>query len=535
MTIEEHEVTAEFLKQYYKVYGNTEVSQLESAFDVQLPTFEKFVLDIDSLDFEAIESELGVSGKLYLYSGEFLTLINADSQTTQNIVGKFISWIQSVQDARARSYDSWDHATSLRIETLVFLRQTSPSVWPETGDELLTSDIEWALDTKNIKLNNHGVFVLRSLLLASKCLPEHFMTDLVLSISQVFQSRMLSILDYVYGTDGWCAENSPMYDRVWINLLRQLLRQFPDQIESSGVKERFEHILELADVTSRTQIYHGGHYVPRGDTPRRRTTLEPHYGTHWSQRVGIWTYSSNALYLMATAGHASITHKHVDDLQLLLSYRRVDFFMDAGTAGYDYRNPKVSAIKAPAGHSVLTTQSVTDLKPWQAYKRGPRTITAELELADFQHVRMVNRISEEGTLSRQVAVIGDHHMVVSDSWALENDDGTVLLRFLLADTCFISVKGKTVTLMRLGQKLAMTFSEEIEIQVISGEQEPPYRGWYTVNSRDILRGYCLEIKPMKKRSSGMLSYTINMGQITDEEALRLDRESAYKQGGLIST
>lgn len=527
-------MSAEFLKQYYKVYGNTKVSQLESDFTIQLPTFEKFVLDVESPDFETIESRRAVSGKLYLYSGEFLTLLHGEPETIKRVLRKFIIWIHGVQQARAKSYASWDHATALRIETLVYLRLTAPALWPEDGDELLKSDIAWALDTQNIKLNNHGVFVLRSLLLASKCLPEDFMSDLSLRIAHTFQNRMLAILDYVYGTDGWCAENSPMYDRVWINLLRQLQQQFPEQIKRSGVNERLERILELADTTSRTQLYHGGHYVPRGDTPRRKTNLKPLRGTHWSQRVGIWTYSSDTLYLMATAGHASIAHKHVDDLQLLLSYKRVDFFMDAGTAGYDYRDPKVSAVKSPAGHSVLTTHGVTDLKPWHAYKQGAPTITAEIEFADLHHVRMANRIQDEGLLTRQVAVIDEHNMVVSDSWNLEDADGTALLRFLLADTCFISVAGKAITLMRLGQKLSMTFSEEIDVDVTSGERDSPYRGWYTVNAKDILRGHCLEIRPRSKRSPGMLSYTINMGETSEKDAIRLARESVDKEGGLIS-
>lgn len=465
----------EFLESYYKVSGNTEITVNGSVVRVQLPTFETFIIESGNPDFEKAEAALGISGKLYLYSGEFLTLFTSENSTTRaRLISSFLKWMlsDSIQQ-KSRSYSSWDHATSLRIETFVYLRQTLAQIWPQAGDAVLRNDLEWAMNTENIKLNNHGVFVLRSLLLASKCLPAHVLTGLQDKVAQTFATRMSDILDFVYGTDGWCAENSPMYDRVWINLLRQLQRFFSKQLEEAGITERFDTVLKQADITSRAQLYHGGHYVPRGDSPRRDTKLKPLRGTFASDRVGIWVNSSQNLYLMATAGHSSITHKHVDDLQLLLSYKRVDFFMDAGSAGYDYRDPKIVALKTPAGHSVLSLSSLNELPPWKAYKGEMNEISAKVVESSDDQIVMVNDLKTGGRLARKIVVKQDE-VTLTDSWALGEADGRPVVRFLLADTCFVKVTDNSVILMRLGQRLTMHFNKLILARIITGEEKSEY-------------------------------------------------------------
>lgn len=527
-------MAVEFLGSYYKVYGNTAVSVSGNSVTVQLPTFEDFTIDLDEPDFAQVDELLGISGKLYLYSGEFLTLLASKHRSkSRTLISAFISWMghDSVQEKSA-TYMSWDHATSLRIETLVYLREVHHEIWSVTGDSLLRADLEWSMQVRNIKLNNHGVFVLRSLLLASKCLPLNVFAGLKKRVAKIFNSRMSQILDYVYGTDGWCAENSPMYDRVWINLLRQLENHFADQIVEANLAERFEALLEKAELVSRAQLYHGGQFVPRGDTPRRRTNLEPLHGSYYSQRVGVWVYSDQDLYLMATAGHASITHKHVDDTQMLLSYKAVDFFIDGGGTSYDYSDPRIPAIKSMAGHSVLSEQGIDHLPPWRAYSGNKPPLSASITNASDSKVVMENNLGGGGTLTRNVSV-GTDNVSVRDEWEFSDPKQQPIIRYLLPETCFIEQQDKRILLYRLGQKITLTFNQRIQIEVISGERKPPYRGWYSVDARNILAGYCLEIQPEITDSAGLLEYRIKMAPMSESETKSVHKRAEGALGGEI--
>lgn len=495
-------------RSYFSPMGGTGLAEEGSGLLVTLPTRETFQLSLQGNDWPAIEAKLSVSGKLYLYAGQYLAMakdILSEGKDVAPLVDDFCGWLLSDETEPLRTtYDSWDHGTALRLDAFQILAGVDGTGLGSRGVALHRKDLLWASDPSHIRLNNHGLFLLRSLLFFRAHSASG--TDLAEAAQQAISLRFSEILSFVYGDDAWCGENSPIYDRVWINLLRGVLRDFREELDDLRLGDRLEKLLVGADRSSRAQLLPTGHYVPRGDTPRQKTNLQPVRGTFFSKRVGVWVYHHEDLYLMVTGGHATITHKHVDETQLLLNYRGVDFFMDGGYHSYEYVDPRIPALKSPIGHSVLDLDGLGPLPPWQAYRGENPRVKGEMVHADELGVFVSKTVLGEHELSRQVSVDGKT-IRVEDAWSLA-EEFTVVSRFLLSEDCDIAVDGCCVHLERLGQSLTLEFDREIRVTVTSGEKDEPYRGWYSVGASLLKEGKCMEVRPVDPGLRGTLSYAI---------------------------
>ncbi|TRX45287.1 hypothetical protein FNY88_12565 [Corynebacterium guaraldiae] len=508
-------------RQYYSPYANTSARLNGRELLIGLPTKEAFKIGLDSpIDWGHIESGLSVSGKLYLHGGQFLYFAESslDEEGFCKLVESYSLWVGSreVRECNRRNY-SWDHATAMRIETMVML-SFGGSINLEAHlpvRDLVKDDIAWASEVENIPLNNHGVFVVGALLFAKLHLREEgglwLLNEIgrVTSLNHAVSERFPSILDSVYGDDGWCGENSPMYDRVWINLLSGLKRSFPVELQELGVLSKIDWILEESDLKSRFLILRNKRYVPRGDTPRQLTRLSPLSGTVFSKRVGIWAHSDKDLYLLATCGYSSVTHKHPDDTQVYLAYKGIDFFIDGGFHSYNYSDPRVLALRTYAAHSVLSLSSVDSVPPWKAYAQSRPVADPKMTEASEQYVKMTNVINRV-ELTRRIELVNQHRIEVKDSWSGVTDD-KVIVRFLLANNCEWSLSGRTLKLSRLGIEIALEFDSSVIVEEFSGERVAPFRGWYSTHSNQLIQGKCLEIQPSFPVGSGSLRYAIVLG------------------------
>jgi hypothetical protein len=520
----------EFIEEFYRVASGTHAQIDNQTLRVNLPAGRAFQINLNELDFSFVESSLDDSGKLYLYAGQFLTTLPRGESTSEWIISKFYAWMADPRFREiAENYYSWDHATAMRIETSQYLKYLVPSAWTRSAEVVHDQDIDWGLAADNIGLNNHGVFLVTALLFVAKVGgfdPETLSRKQLIEYSA---ARLMEIVDHVYDSEGWCAENSPQYDRVWLHLLRRVNDSFSDVLSESSVIDRFSEILEKASHLVAAQVYHDGFLVPRGDTqriPTNETTLE---GTHSSTRVGIWTHSNEDYFVMATAGHSSLTHKHVDDNQVLLSYRSVDFLVDGGHHGYVYEDPRVPALKAATGHSVLSATHLNSLPPWLAYRQPTPPIRAQMLYADEQSVLMSSTLQRASELRRHLTRKSEG-VVVVDTWNLSSDYSAVV-RFIVPGSCFIEWDSRALVLTREGKQLILRFSNDIDVSVFTGEGNPPYRGWVSLEFGTFEPAHCIEIYSPGQSSEGSLAYTIEGETLTDEKWASFKQEASGQFGG----
>lgn len=510
---------ASFAAQHFKVIPGTYAIFDDDNLCVTLPTRETFTTDARGADWIAAERSLSVSGRLYLYSGHFLAELPVADSRSEFIQNSFWTWTLSMHfRSLAKSFASWDHSVALRTELALYLLLTHRAGPIPEMTERIRRDIAWACEPGNVKRNNHGMFLMRALLFASRVYnsieiwPAQHGSDWHKIIDATIASNLRAIVTYVYGDDGWCGENSPMYDRVWINLLRRMLGDFSAQLQAIHCLDLLSSIINRSELLSRVQLLPNGKYVPRGDTPRIRTALTPVNGTHYSRRVGVWIHSDPTLYIMATAGHASITHKHVDETAIYLTYQGIDLFLDGGFHSYGSGDERVKLLRCAAGHSAMGIDGFDSLLPSMVYKRGSEIVEGRLLDPTPDSVTLEKQIKQAGVLTRELAVHKSSLLKLRDSWSLEKA-GTPVSRFLLANNATVDGDSDgTVHISRLGVRATLSFGHDVSCTHIPAERTAPYRGWYSTVSGSLIAGSVLEVRPRTDSMTGSFSYTITLAK-----------------------
>lgn len=502
-------------REVYRTAPRTSVALHGGVVHVSTPTNERFIVT-DEPDWDAIDAGLEISGKLHLYAGQFLTLLPHDHLPVQQVYKSFFRWVTSpIMRERWTTFWSWDHATAWRMETAwMLLESADPELAALLGDSLRI-DIEWTLHPGHIRLNNHGLFLVRSLLFTLPHLVGDF-AGLRQQVSTAVTQNLGAILDLVYGDDNWCGENSPLYDRVWINLLTELRGSFSPQLADLGESDRIGKILHDSDITSRAQLLPNRRYVPRGDTPRRDTGHTPVRGTHWSERVGIWTFSHGDLYLMGTAGMASATHKHVDETQVFLNWRGVDFFLDGGMHSYNYADPRIPTLRTAIGHSVLDGDGLRALPPWDAYHADRQRITGALSEPTERSVTLTKKF-DDIAFRRHVSVAEDGASISYDDSVQSPHPIRMVARFLLAGNATVRTTSERIDVYRLGKHLSIEVPPGTVVNVVEAEKAAPYRGWYSTSFKELLPGKMLEVRPADTSRESVLSYTVQLDPRDVEE------------------
>lgn len=508
---------------YEIVFRGTEAVREPRGWRVTLPTKERFFLTLDqgadAAPWGEIVSKLGITGRLYLSTGHFL-LVMPQGPERDLLIASFLPWVHAAVFPTHVNHHSWDHSTAMRIEAEVSLLQETSGGIREAVLRALLIDLDWACDPGNILLNNHGLFLLQALMFCRGMMahdPKLF-TELGGKergdwIDATVHDRLPKILELVYGDDAWCGENSPMYDRVWINLINKLTRFFSEQLAEAKVLEFIQNLKGRADEHSRFLILPQGQYVPRGDTPRKQTGMRQMKGTRFSTRVGIWVHSSDDLYVLATCGQASLAHKHVDDTQLLLAYKMVDFFIDGGFHSYDYSDPRVLALRSGNAHSVLGLRESDWMTPHIAYANPPRQ-TARMVSASAEGAEMERVIDENQRLNRTVT-LSANGLLVHDAWDLASA-ATAVSRFILPADCIVQFGPESIVLTRLGSCVTMTFDRPITASIVTGEHEPPHRGWYSAVANMLHSAICLEVSPVSSSLKGEVFYSLSFASAPEK-------------------
>lgn len=449
-------------------------------------------------DWDSIESSLGVTARLWLYTSQFLTLIPEDHEDLDEILASYFEWLSHrATDELESNFASWDHATAWRLESSWVLLPRATGHARAVIAESILRDLSWSTKPENIKLNNHGAFLISSLLFAIPHLSPNFSTyeD---PVTRVVKDRLPQILTAVYGAndDGWCAENSPLYDRVWINLLRSMVSAFREDLSKLGLLSRLESILKRADDASRFMIYPDGDYVPRGDTFRQSTGLKPNFGTSWNCRVGVWVHSEPQVYIMATSGHASSTHKHVDDTQVLLRWNGVDFFLDGGFHSYNYTDARNRVQRTSYSHSVLDIDSAPILPPWDAYRDGFERISGSMTQASSVSVTMRKRV--DGSHLQRVFEFDPKNRELTFIDTLRSPVPAVpIARFIIGTDAVVLSRHSGLTIQRANQSVTFIFHSQVSWEHIKAEEDSPHRGWYSDGPSSLHAGSVVELRPVK--------------------------------------
>lgn len=407
----------------------------------------------------------------------------------------------SREDISATLGSSWDHCSSMRLKSLTALTGAGDLRVANRARDYLAEELGkedfWHLITPN----NHGLMLLDSLIGVSLITTR---SSVALDRAAVELERIFSS---VFDKDGFCNENSPAYQHLYVRLTEGLITKYRDRAGCESIVEVAKRYLVLMSETMSQIVKQNGEIPPLGDSNPSRSKYRSIDGTFFSERVGLWIYKDADLYLTFVCGFESLTHKHADDTSITLRYRGEDLITDAGTASYNYSDPRILGLRTQKGHSGIYFTRFDDYHPAKLYGRGVEAKSA-MVTATKASVRGGYMISGNHLAHRHVLVLSPTRIRVEDHTSSLPKSKTVT-RFITPPE--IEIKLEPNGFWLLGAKVAarVTFSEKVRSTVFHGQQEQPYKGWISLKANETTPARCLEVSRSVFRS-GKLVHTIDL-------------------------
>lgn len=470
---------------------------------VQLPTKVALDLSLQGISWDTHFDARRNSDNLWLFSLHYVPELYRLGlrDLAFRIANSFHSFslTSAFQRHRKRTLSSWDHATALRIEAMaaLYAHAQEDAAQQDVGAvfELLTSDLRWAFDPRNIRLNNHGLMLATAVLTGSQALAASD-EQTALRLQQYGADCIARILSSVFGDDGFCNENSPYYAHFYLRKLRELRAKHGAALKDTGTLALVEGIMKKATTSMRAIVYPDGGIPPLGDSHRTRSPHQSTSGTFLSRRTGFWVHKTDDLYVSLKCGSESATHKHVDDSSITLRYRDADIFLDSGYHSYTSNvDSRVRALKTQGAHSGLFFRELDDCMPAELYRnyRVSTGIDAPRE-EQVPTAACSYTVDGRNTAYRTVRVPRQEHLVLVDTFHTL-DGWTPVQRFIIPGDAQITHAESSILITVPGLTVQMAFDYEVGVDLFTGQEKHPHRGWVSMRARDFEPSYCLEVTP----------------------------------------
>lgn len=354
---------------------------------------------LDNFDWNREETTSPATFQLYLQSLGMVKFLSyaALEQSDPSYLTQAELFIESWRDyahdparSSANTKVWYDHASALRAENLVYfiltaeklafaddsLREMIRSLLIEHGDFLSSEDHY----TKN---HNHGIFQDEALLYIAAILMDH---DLASQWTTLAKDRLQVQLDYAFTDEFVHVENSSAYCIGVIELFSKI-SHFLQAIDDPYGEILNENIHAMVDFYARL-IMPTGYIAPTGDSFYESAhALEEDFGNAFLRHVlsdgasgeapeSLHAYYpksgyfiaqdsydkdqlNDATWVMFKTGYVSSTHKHADDLSILLCSKGHEIFIDPGMYNYTTGDLYRDYLISPRAHNTINVDGQT--------------------------------------------------------------------------------------------------------------------------------------------------------------------------------
>ena len=302
-------------------------------------------------------------------------------------------WNQYEQDPERSSGNTkvwYDHGAALRAETLLYFMLVSEEIGfaddplREMIRNLLIDHAVFLSSEENYTRNhNHGIFQDEALLYIAAALPDHSLSS---QWTLHAKARLQEQLDHAFTDEFVHVENSSAYCIGVIELFSKIAN-FLQGIADPYGDTLNENVSAMVDFYART-IMPNSSIVPTGDSfsskasaddenfgnsflqyvlsngaegspPEASSAYYPKSGYFIAQETYRKDRMADATWVMFKAGYVSSTHKHADDLSILLCSKGHEIFIDPGMYNYMNGDPYRDYLISSRAHNSVIVDGQT--------------------------------------------------------------------------------------------------------------------------------------------------------------------------------
>ncbi|MFF7955290.1 heparinase II/III domain-containing protein [Staphylococcus saprophyticus] len=332
-------------------------------FDEKIWKFEK---GTNTASYQLYIQSLRVVGELINYYK-----ISKEERYLYKAVEIVDSWIE-FSDKDSTEMTWYDHPTANRtqiiIELMYYMNSLNHNIDLTKYLRQLEIHCEYLVNDKNYRPNNHGLMMDRSLLCAGVVLknPLFYIKG---------KSRAQQTFWHSYSYNGVHLENSPEYHLMVTKMYKIIEKYLNNNNDSLGIE--INNMIKKADEYLH-KIKRPNNKVPAiGDSSEieiNESEVDWNNFTDTESGITILKNKTNEIYLGFICGYSTITHKHADDLSIILNYKSQDFFVDSGKYNYSKTKSRYYLVSNKA-HSSFQLKEKYEKSNLNKYKKEVWTDT----------------------------------------------------------------------------------------------------------------------------------------------------------------
>lgn len=495
-------------------YTKVEKNYLETA-DKLLEGNLKLLKGLDPITFEKVPDwnyKHNISSNTYQL---YLHTLNFTKSLVKSYIFhndfKYISlakkiiddWIEKNLDQEKKSNYVWyDHTVSSRIQNILFYQVNVPAYF-KIEENLLSKvfekHIEFLSRYKNYTENNHGIMMDRALLISALFYKDEEVRKESLMLSKNRIEKAI-LRDYSYNSTH--LENSPDYHRMVTNWLNGIVMIF-DEIKlplSNKYKTKLKNAVDYNGIISN----YNNEYPMIGDTSHGISKIQKKDidFIDYEAGVGIFNDKTTKSTFVFNCGFENLTHKHYDDLSIILSVNKEQIFVDAGKYNYSKKDPIRQYFLSPKAHTTLFVQN-------ESYSLGyDRVIKIDSSYVckDYKIIKGVHHGYDDTSLTRTIVSLGEDIYILIDE-ATSTNAKIYVQNFVLHNDVTLSNNGiRKYSLETLNNKkyILQEHSKIATSKIFRGQKSNAMLSKKFNQVEDTVR---LEIRKKQRNTSFLTTFT----------------------------
>ena len=470
--------------------GWAAVRRTDGRWDLALPNKQSLVLDARRVDDFWNESPAQDPRTTILWRNSLKALLEihaaeGDWSTALPALKGFARYLR----AQGPTYDtlrsgSLDHQMALALRSAATFRSRlnkSTGVTPKLYDEVLAALMDVVSEAATVikegtefRADNHGVMLTIACEHAAVIFPE---VSSITSLAESGRESLIPSLRVILDDQGVVRENTPLYQKLYVSLMRQLadFQEWAD-VRSDATLE-LRRLTALAEEALHLMLLPNGHIPPLGDAVGGGSGYGPHPGELYSPGSGLYIWKDEETFVSAVCGFRGVIHKQADDTSVTLWHAGEHLIRDAGLLSYDENDEVAVTLRSQRGHSGFFLERFDSSSARDLISFGANTsrVTGSLERVtngDSEIITM-RKLHDGGSPLRRTLELyrQENGMLITDTFeGVPTSSDARVSRFLFDPSLALTLTGDTLEMRSRTSFVTVAVSGDVTLRFYRGHR-----------------------------------------------------------------